>query len=289
MKVWRVWREAAKLFWRRPVLSLPVLVAAIVPFVIEGVDSLWKRLLLPPPILAYGVHPPFSQVLTQSAKENWNAYWPLFLADIFIQAAICSIALFVTAGAIRRLTSEEPTALLRYGMMFARSRWRDVIWLSLAGSALLIFYDAAHFIVYYFWVTHLDNQAMKGDPAGHLEVLMWLRDFAVPALYACLFCITAWILTGMAMRGIRPDDLQHITRDRIWRGRRLAIVAMLLSAAIGFTLNFARGIAIPAGGLDGTVAEWELNVLHSLITALPYVLLFIALTRIVDQDDNVMT
>lgn len=186
MKAWQAWREAVKLFWQRPVLSLPVLVAAIIPFVLEGVDSLWKRLLLPPPIAAYSVNPPFSQLLVQSANDYWNAYWPILMGNLFVQVGICVTALFVTAGAVRRLKSEEPTSLLRHGMMFARSRWRAVMWMSLAGSGLFALYEAARFIVFYLSVTDLMDRALNHGSAWRI---------GISVLYTLLYCIGAWILT----------------------------------------------------------------------------------------------
>jgi hypothetical protein len=283
MKTWQAWREAAKLFWQRPVLSLPVLIAAISPFVLEGVDSLWKRVLLPPPIPAYGVRSTLSQTLLQPVK----AYWPLMLGDSFVQVVICVIALCVTAGAVRRLNSDDATALLRHGMMVARSRWRDAMWLSLAGFVLFAFYQAARLVVLYFWVTYIRNRIMTSDSGWQVQILE--GQVAVALLYTFLWCVGAWFLAGMAMRRMKTDGSQEITRTQVRSGKRLAIATVLLSAVLGFALTGLSRTVIPEGGLDGTVAGWELNALHSLIASFPYALLFIALTRIVDQDDNFMT
>jgi hypothetical protein len=276
MKAWQAWREAAKLFGRRPALSLPVLTAAIFPVVINTANHWFMRWLLPSPIEANGVQPPLSQTLLQPVK----AYWPLILGDLIVQVVICVTALLVTAGAVRRLKSEDATALLRYGMIFARSQWRGAMWMSLAGFVLFAIYDAARFAVFYVSVTHVFTQMITYNPS-------W--QFEVSALYTFLWCIGVWILAGMAMRRIGTDGFQKITRAQVWDGKQLAIAAVLFSAVLGFALTCLRRTVIPEGGLDGTVTVWELNALQSLIASLPYVLLFIALTRIVDQDDNFMT
>jgi hypothetical protein len=283
MKAWQAWREAGKLFWQRPMLSLPVLTAAISPFVIDAVNHWFMRWLLPPPIEAYGVRSPLSQTLIQPVK----AYWPLMFGDSVVQVVICVIALFVTAGAVRRLKSEDATALLRHRMMFARSRWRDAMWMSLAGWTLFAIYEAVRFAVFYSSVTYLVNQTMTNNPGWQVQILE--RRFDVSLLYMLLWCIGAWILAGMAMRRIRTGGFQEVTRAEVRQGKRLAIVTVLFSAVLGFALACLRRMVIPEGGLDGTVAEWELNAIHSVITAFPYVLLLIALTRIVDQDSNTVT
>jgi hypothetical protein len=276
MKAWQAWREAAKLFWQRPVLSLPVLTAAISPFVIDAVNHWFMRWLLPPPIEAYGVRSPLSQTLLQPVK----AYWPLLLGGFFVYVVFCVVALFVTAGGVRRLKSEEPTALLRYGVVFARSRWRAVMWMSLVGLVLFAIYEAARFIVFYFSLTDLMDRMLSHDSVWRVEV---------SALYALISCIGAWILTAMAMRHIGAVQARTITSHEVRRGRWLAVATVLVSIALGLAMTHVKQMVIPEGGLDGTVAEWELKALHSLITAFPYVLLFIALTRIVDQDSNTVT
>lgn len=281
MKARQAWREAAKLFWQRPVLSLPVLAAAISPFVITGVNGWFMRWLLPPPIGAYGVHLPLSQMLIQSAEEYWSAYWPLLLGGFFLQSAIYVATLFVTVGASRRLKSEDAPALLLHGIRFARMRWRDVIGLSLAGSGLLAIYAAFRFGVIYLSATYLANRILSHESVG-LEILRWRIE--VSALHTLLTCMGAWILTGMATRRIRADNVPEITRTVTLRGKRLAIATVLLSVVLKFVLSSVKRMLIPEGGLDGTVAGWELNAVQALITAFPYVLLFIALALIVDGD-----
>jgi hypothetical protein len=283
MKAWQAWREAGKLFWQRPVLSLPVLTAAISPFVINAVRHWFMRWLLPPPIEADGIQLPLSQTLLQPVKT----YWPLMLGDSIVQVVICVIAFFVTAGAVRKLKSEEPTALLRYGVVFARSRWRDATWMSLAGLTLFAICEAARLVVLYFWVMYVRNRTMTYESGWHVPILEWQVEVAL--LYAFLWCVGAWILAGMAMRHIGGVQARTMTSHEVRRGRWLAVATVLVSIALGLAMTLAKQMVIPEGGLDGTVAEWELKALHSLITAFPYVLLFIALTRIVDQDSNTVT
>lgn len=289
MRARQAWQEAIKLFWQRPVVSLPVLVAAVTPFVLTGMDSFWKRWLIPPPISNYELNrpytglPPFAQMLTQSLKEMWSAYWSLFLADMFIQAAVWALALFVTAGATRRLRSEEPAALLRHGWIFARSRWRDVAWLSLMGLALLFVYEAAHSAIFSFLLTYSHDRVLSGDSFADPVALM---RFGLTIPYVLLWCIGACILTGMAMRCIRTDVSQGISREQVQCGKRLAIASVLLSIGLGLVLACVGETVIPNGGLNGTVAEQELHWLRAVIQALPYVWLYIALTRIVDRDEE---
>jgi hypothetical protein len=263
------------------VLSLPVLAAAISSFVITGVNGWFMRWLLPPPIGAYGVHLPLSQMLIQSAEEYWSAYWPLLLGGFFLQSAIYVTALFVTVGASRRLTSEDAPASLLHGMMFARMRWRDVIGLSLAGSGLFAIYAALRFGVIYLSATYLVNRMLSHESVG-LEILRWRIE--VSALYTVLACIEAWILAGMGMRSIGTYHSQEIARAQARRGKLLAVVTVLLSVVLRFVLSSVKRMLIPEGGLDGTVAGWELNAVQALIAAFPYVLLFIALALIVDGD-----
>jgi hypothetical protein len=154
------------------------------------------------------------------------------------------------------------------------------MWMSLAGSGLFALYEAARFIVFYLSVTDLMDRALNHGSAWRI---------GISVLYTLLYCIGAWILTGMAMGRIETDDPPDITPGQVQCGKRLAIVTVLLSAALGFALTSLRRVVIPEGGLDGTMAGRELNALHSLIVSFPYVLLLIALTRIVDQDRNTVT
>ena len=273
--------EAAKLFWQRPALCLPVLVASLVPLAVSSMSEWlrhWRLSTLSHIDIGY-----------QSAWQ-WQLHvakttWPLVIGACLIYAAFSVSTFFVTAGAVRRLKSEESTALLRHGMMFLRLRWRAAMWLSFMGMGLLAIYEAAHLVVFNLSTTYLLDRLMRHDSAW--ELLRWRIE--VLAFYTLLTCIGAWLLTGSAMRGIRLNGPQEIARADVRRGRRFAIAAVLISAAVDFVLTALRERVIPAGGLDGTVAEWELNAVHTMLVAFPYVLLFIALTRSVDEDSGTET
>jgi hypothetical protein len=111
--------------------------------------------------------------------------------------------------------------------------------------------------------------------------LFWQRPvLSLPVLVAA---VIPFVLEGVAMGRIGTDG-QKRSRAQVRCGKQLAIATVLFSAALGFGLTCVRQIVIPEGGLNGTVAGWELDAMHSLIVALPYVLLFIALTLLVDHE-----
>jgi hypothetical protein len=114
---------------------------------------------------------------------------------------------------------------------------------------------------------------MVRPPRGAMYVLI------VPA-----FCGMAYFVAPIAMRRIDAMALKPLTAESKRNGRIFAVLAVVVSSFLGYCLPFIETsfIAEPFFGNSSAIAI--LGAIVSLVTAIPYVVLFIALTLIVDGD-----
>lgn len=271
MQMRQVWRESARIFGQRPVLWLPVLVACLTVSILNGAAGQltgWLALLSSRSVIS---RPTTFQIMLHSATISG----PVLLVTSFIYVALYASALFTTVGMVRQLRSEQPIALARRGMNLARTQWRAVLLISLVGSGFVVLEMAIRETVFYLSVSVFQDWMLD-----HIQ--LW--RIALGGLFTMLHCGEAWVLAATALRHIGAAEAREMTNGEVRQGRRLAIATVLVATALGLAMTLVKWMVIPEGGLDGTIAGWELGGVHSVITTFPYVLLFIGMTLLVNRD-----
>jgi hypothetical protein len=268
MRARQVWRETTEIFWQWPVLWLPVLVADLAVFVLNDATKRlthWLALRMWSTSGLTGMREPPSnlsahlltlKVVSITAPILWGSY--------FLHVAVYTIALFATVGMVRRITKGDATLPLRAGIAFAHSRRRVVLRLSFVIFGLVI----ALAMVFFGALAFLEpvRTALRGPSIVYI-------------ITAVLMCVAACIAVGFALRWIGSLIPRTASAEELQQGRifSTATVAASISLAYGLTLVQRTTIA----GL-GAIGIWALGAIGSLVAAFPYVVLFIALTRIVD-------
>jgi hypothetical protein len=263
MRAWRVWREATTLFWQRPWLWVPTLSADLTAFFIQLLQKrfshwlvlrLWARSVL----TGEAERPTVFKVAITSGPVLWGSF--------FLHIALYATALFCTASLVRSIRAGGSEAPLM-GLQFVRARWRSVIRVSFSMFGMMV-------------------TAIVSVAAGVSVVSVSNRPFspwkaAYPA-QVIVCCAAAWLLTGMAMRRIAIDCGQRIDATVLRLGRGFAAGAGGASLLLGFGGSYVQSSLIADGALRSAIGSLLINALASLAAALPYVLLFIALTLLVD-------
>jgi ABC-type methionine transport system permease subunit len=107
------------------------------------------------------------------------------------------------------------------------------------------------------------------------------------AMYAYIvpaFCCVACLAAPIAMRRIGRTTLSPLTAESTRNGRLFASLAVTVSALLGYCLPYVDRSFVLEPLFRNLTAVATLEAIVSMLVALPYVVLFIALTLIVDGD-----
>lgn len=255
-----LWRDLVDTLGRRPLLWLPVLVADLLGYLINlGRAGLIQLIVLHQTAqhsaLGGGViHGPMSASAVQSAEVmalllSWVSY--------FLRALLYSLALLAIAALIEAYRERRPHPFANVGPTLAQ-RWSGA--LDLALRALAVYAVAALLVS---WLTPALNKH------GYAALLRnaW---FAFLITLVVLLVLSA-VLPPVALRvlsGSLPDRV--LSRAAQQFAFTLAAVAALLAAFVN--TNSRQLAQAPAG------ARYPLEIVGSLVVALPYVLLFAGLS-----------
>jgi preprotein translocase subunit SecG len=276
MSVRQVWRETAALFWQYPVLWLPVLGADLISFFLTRLEKYVKHLLIyhvllePASVLGGRRFLPGSSsnaVAFKAAMSGATLEWSMHFAQIIFYTT----AFFMTASLIRRMSRRE-MELISSSVQFVRSRWRAVFGLSLRVLGLVALFVISYGALIAF-TTAQTRKYMVHPPTWWMYVMS-----------AAAFCGMAYFAAPMAMRRIGAMALKPLKAESKRNGRIFAVLTVLVSSLLGYGLPYFEGSFTAEPLFSGSPAVTTLEAIVSLLVALPYVVLFIALTLMVDGD-----
>lgn len=276
MTVRQIWRETAALFWEYPVLWLPVLGADLTSFFLTWLQKyvrtkvIYHLLLgsasvfgqtrsLPGP----SSNAPFGKAAMAGGLIQWSMY--------FTQILLYTLAFFMTAALVRKV-SRQKTEFVQTSIQFARSRLRAIFGLSLTLTALLGLLAISLGTLIVFAI--MQAQRYMLHPGTEVTYAL-----AMPA-----FCGIAYFVAPVAMRRIGAGELRSSTVESKKNGRIFAMLAVIASSLLGYFFRYIEGSFAAEPLFRSPAAFTTLSLIVSLIVAFPYVVLFIALTLIVDGE-----
>jgi hypothetical protein len=271
MSVRQVWRETAALFWEYPLLWLPVLGADLLSFLLIRAQKfvtheLINHLLLPPASVFGG-----GQSLPES---SWRALTlkaatlgaPFLWGTYFLATVLYTTALFMTAAFVRDIKQSQRCDF-RLALEFAGRRRRLIVRFSLMMLGLFVL--AA--LIFAITPQIGDRPLALTSPAA----------FAYGYTAMACICIAYW-MSPVAMRRISAEGPRPLTEQSRSASRIFAIPIALASLLLAGLLPYLERSLAAEHLLKNFLARSALEVVLSLVSALPYVVLFIALTLIAD-------
>lgn len=271
MSVRQVWRETTVLFWGYPALWLPVLGADLLSFALLRLDKyvvhvvIYHLLLGPPSVLTGQRSPsdPSHAVLVEATAIGGLLEWIAHFTEIVLYTA----AFFMTAALVRTIRRPE-TKPFRSALQFVRSQWPAIFGVSMRVLGLLVIFAIS-------FATFVAFTVPKYLPHWQMGITYTI---VLPA-----FSIIACVVAPIAMRRIGAKELPPLTTESKKNGRIVSMLMVIVSSFLGYCLPFvARSFAAEPLFRNST-AETVLAGIGSLVTAVPYIVLFIALTLIVDH------
>jgi hypothetical protein len=276
MSVRQVWREASALFRGYPALWLPVLGAELLSFFLvrpeREVIHVLFRLLLPPSaphdirgLWATQSHVIVVELATITTAIRWIAY--------FAPIALFVTAFFFTVALARKVRRRETellrSSLLRSSIQFVQLQYRAVFRLS-------------------FWVLVLYRLVSTSFALllafATRRYGVHLPSATVYALVVPVFCGIAYFVAPMAMEYIGPPNFPPLTEDSKRKGRDVAMLMVAASWFLRYCLPYFERFLVTKPLFKSSLALTTLGLTAALIAAIPYIVLFIALTLIVDGD-----
>jgi hypothetical protein len=276
MSVRQVWRETAALFWEHPVLWLPVLGADLTSFFLTKLQkyvshALIYHLLLGPASVFGDTRslpgPSSNGIVFKAAVLGSALQWSTHFAQIILY----TIALFTTAALVRNISRHESASLLS-SVQLVGSQSRTILALSLKVLGMVTLLAITLGTVIAFTIAQAQKH-MVHLPSGAMYLLI------VPA-----FCSIAYLAAPIAIRQIGAMALKTLTPESKRNERIFAVLTVVVSSALGYCLPYIEGSFTAEPFFSSTPAVTTLGAIVSLLVALPYVVLFIALTLIVDSD-----
>jgi hypothetical protein len=275
MPVRQVWRETAALFWEYPVLWLPVLAADLISFFLSKLQKyvshvLIYHVLLGPPSVFGGRHglmePSSNALVFKAAMLGGTLEWSTHFAQIILY----TIALFVTTALVRS-TSRHESKYFHASVQLVRSQWRAILGLSLRFLGLMVLLAISLGALLAFTIAQTQRYMVHLPQAA-------MYAYIVPA-----FCCVAYLAAPIAMRRIGTVTSQPLTAESTRNGRLFASVAVTVSTLVGYCLPYIGTSFTAEPFFSSSLVVTALGAIASLIVASPYVVLFIALTLIVDS------
>lgn len=252
----KLWQELVESLRQRPLLWLPVLLADLLGYLLNlGRNGLVHAVMLHQTAQrsALGgqvVHGPLTASALQTTTIaalliSWLVY--------FLRVLLYSAALFAMAGLLEAYRERRKTPAAEMGPTVA-ANWGHIF--DLALRAIVIYAVAA---LLASWIT--------SALATHGHVALLRNPFLGLGLGLLVLLALAFFLPPVAIRLLSGTRLDEATRQK---GRSLAVVLVFVAALFSnFVGSSSRQLAqAPAA------AKIPLEIIGSLVAALPYVLLY---------------
>jgi hypothetical protein len=265
-KMQTLWRKTSELFWQHPVLWLPILIAAILQFLLLKIQQLMSQKIVA--FFAEGAR----SVLGGPAEPSSDPYHAMMKAGLFavplsIGIYLLNICLYVTALLVvarlvqASLAGDALNLRSAIGGTIQTCR-RSVLGISLKILAAFVF---GFLLFVQVFQRFTPSTTISGRNVGY--------TFAI-----ILSVIAGYILTPAVMRillSFRPISATDLSRAR-WT----VILGVVVSIVIGLFAQRAELSFFTASTYPSALQQWLMQIVGELFTALPYVPLSIALSLI---------
>jgi hypothetical protein len=255
-----VWQRTVFLFWQYPILWLPVLVADFAAYWLAWLQQLLThRIVLW--IVQSGPHSVLGNIPAPIANQSSTIMKaallsaPFVWGNYFLRIAFYTVALVITAKLIRN-RSQDPCSSLA----LSDFKGRIVPVLKFAVRVLALFAVAA--ILFFL----LGSIGLLPQPQSSLS------SFFTAALIIFFSSAIGWILAPSAIRLLQAQSATPPVPTLKRSGRLYAVIAIAVSTTIAFALQ-----AVTRTTHGPPLWITCVAVFTSLIAAVPYIRLFIAL------------
>jgi hypothetical protein len=257
-----LWRRTWDLLWRSPLLWLPALAADAIGFaLLHGQQLLSHRILQwlvrSAPGSVLGSTPETSALSTVQVKAVLFTA-PLLWLTYFLTVLLFGFALATTAALVRDARGGRSLDFGR-GFGWALSRTSQVG--VLVGGIFSVLLPLGALMV---WTLSRFTEALPTQAGALMEMLL------VYGIVACVF-------TPAALRVVRPDGTTPRS-SIVRRARALALLAVVATVAVAGGCLAAQTGLNAIGSLEHGFARSLAEATASLLTALPYPPLFVALS-----------
>jgi hypothetical protein len=265
----QIWRNAVHLFWQHPVLWLPLILADLLAFCLGLLQSFLSHEIaarffadqsLP------GNTPEYSRQAT-ALIPNQLLTAAFGLVTQLLSICLYTAAFLITAQLVRliledlspNLRSAARSATLHLGAIFSFSLklfgWAIV-------SALLLATP-----VYFFIFQNHERRLMETPYFTHGLALL------------VAICV-AYFITPAAIELLRSPDSEPVPPKLAWQGCGFSIPTVMVSQAIAFLAQIAERSFLSSSIRAQPIDMQAVHSIASLLSAIPYIFLFIALALI---------
>jgi branched-subunit amino acid transport protein len=262
-----LWRKASELFWGKPLLWLPVLVADLLGSGLDqGQKAIVRSIVMGKMVYHSALggtveHVPLTAAAVQQATQ---VAIPLQWTSNFLRILLYVVALVLTAFMVRDLLKRNPEPWKPGAAL--RGRVGGIF-----GVALLVLAVTVVFTVLFSWgnrwlLTH-GHKAVAVSPWYHVACAVLL----VGAL--------AWVAAPTAVRTVSLGPISKV-------GAQRAVAMGFLLGVATVALAFFVEQSAPALIHQPDARRIPLEMVASLVTAVPYILLFLGFGVLAVQEDS---
>ena len=260
-------KKASDLFWRKPLLWLPVIVADLFGTAInQGQVAILRAMVIRRTEVhsALGGGAEHVRLTPEMVAQAAQAATPMVWVSYFLRIGFYVIALVVTVAMVQQMldrmqASPKPVEMLRSRMGGMASLAVRILALDAVGS-LLIEWGTRSLVAH-------GHRAVVVSPWYHL------------GSSALLTVLLALLAAAAALRMLVGAPVSDAGANR----------AVVMSAMLGIgslALGFLAGSSIPVGRAPSMAAQIALSTVASLITAVPFILMFIAFGVLANEEKN---
>jgi hypothetical protein len=271
-----LWRKAVTLFYSRTLLWLPALCAVVLGVLIGwagnlAADALLYR-IMKTDIDRSGIDPQ----LFVEVNSRWLHRWAILHATIagilsFLMVCLLTAGFVATANLVAGAEQDARPDFLAV-LRSIRLRMRRVFIFSIKFCLFYLLLKLVMFGIFYRILS------------GHLTGYRSAHYFNI-GIYQATSLIVAYVMTPSALRLVQDSPSHALQAESVRRGRIFTISAVLGLAVIDYGVAAFEN-ALLASRFVPVIERFTINVVGTLLTTLPYSLLFIALALIAESESQ---
>ncbi|MES2391810.1 MAG: hypothetical protein V4555_09220 [Acidobacteriota bacterium] len=260
-------KKASDLFWRKPVLWLPVIIADLLGTAInQGQGAIVRAMVMRRTEVhsALGGAVQHVRLTPEIAAQAVQAATPMVWVSYFLRISLYVIALVVTVAMVQQLldrmqASPTPQEVLRTRKAGMLSLAVRILALDAVGSVAIEWTGR--------WLLMHGHKTVATSPWYHL---------GTSATLTVLLALFAGAAALRMLVGAPVSD----------EGANRAVVMPAMLGVGSLALGFLIGSSIPMGHTPSPAAQIALGTTASLITAVPFILMFIAFGVLANEERN---
>jgi len=271
-----LWRKATELFWKYPILWLPLICAELSAFCLDRLDgfitkkifdwflggrSLFSNDPLGPPLDGIAVW----KATAASLPSRWAIY--------YLNLLLFSVAFVLTVRFVEMLLEHQrpdvPASLIAL-----RSDMRRILLFPLAIMALLAIISGLMYLpVTYLWPYLMRQSRLAGTAFPFAEALL---------VSACI----AWVMTPWGIKLIQRSHKPRYSEELVRSGRILTVLGVLVINALWYLILRGENAMILASTPVRRPLYLLIHAIGSTLAVFPCVLLFVSLSLLVLETDG---